>query len=218
MTETALIKCGDVCVNKRERTFRLYPSHLHCFFLILSLSTALIFGIIIRQTTSHNMAETFRATAEHTHNYGSQIIIEPETLELLPPAGIIRLEGSEVPAAEISNRIDASTESATDRHIRWDDSVVDNEHMNRKKSKICCIFRKQRAFDESSSGESSTSEDSSDSDSSHDERCPHHRRRRARRVRDPSPNAYEKAPKYGRERKPQSSQPSQPSQPSPCTA
>jgi len=39
--------------------------------------------------------------------------------------------------------------------------VVDNEGLGRKSSKRCCIFRKQRAF-----GESSTE---SDSDHDHDE-------------------------------------------------
>jgi len=41
---------------------------------------------------------------------------------------------------------------------------VDNEGAGRKKSKICCIYRKPRAFDESSD-ESSASSDESDSDS-----------------------------------------------------
>ena len=35
--------------------------------------------------------------------------------------------------------------------VRWEADVVDNENMNRKKSKRCCIFHKQRPFDESSS-------------------------------------------------------------------
>jgi len=36
-------------------------------------------------------------------------------------------------------------------HVQWQADVVDNEHLNRKKSKRCCIFHKQRPFDESSS-------------------------------------------------------------------
>jgi len=42
--------------------------------------------------------------------------------------------------------------------VSWGDDVVDNEHLNKKSSKKCCIFHKPRAFDESSS-------DSEDSDS-----------------------------------------------------
>ncbi|KAL7567719.1 hypothetical protein ACA910_012054 [Epithemia clementina (nom. ined.)] len=44
--------------------------------------------------------------------------------------------------------------------VRWDATVVDNEGMGRKSSKRCCIFHKQRAFDESST-------DSSDQDADH---------------------------------------------------
>ncbi|KAJ1919145.1 hypothetical protein H4219_002194 [Mycoemilia scoparia] len=58
--------------------------------------------------------------------------------------------------------------------IRWAEDTVDNEHMNKKKSKICCIYRKPRAWDESD-----TDESSSDCDSDGD-----------------GPNEYEKAPKY----------------------
>jgi len=40
---------------------------------------------------------------------------------------------------------------APPRSVAWDASVVDNEHMNKRKSKKCCIFHKQRPFDESDS-------------------------------------------------------------------
>merc|ERR1711870_136968 len=33
----------------------------------------------------------------------------------------------------------------------WTEDTVDNEHMNKKKSKKCCIYSKPRAFGESSS-------------------------------------------------------------------
>ncbi|KAF5110309.1 hypothetical protein DV453_000964 [Geotrichum candidum] len=49
--------------------------------------------------------------------------------------------------------------------VRWTDDVIDNEHMNKKKSKICCIFHKTREFGESSSESDSSSSSSSDSDS-----------------------------------------------------
>ena len=38
-----------------------------------------------------------------------------------------------------------------EHRVAWDASVVDNEHLGRRKSKRCCIFHKQRPFDESSS-------------------------------------------------------------------
>ncbi|RKP08876.1 phosphatase inhibitor-domain-containing protein [Thamnocephalis sphaerospora] len=139
---------------------------------------------------------------------GSQTVTEAEALDLIPPAGVLHLSGANTPAlAEHSATL---ADEAPRRRIHWDESVVDNEHLNRKKSKICCIFRKQRAFDESSSGESSTSSSSDeyssdDTAGSGDGACAHHghhhhhghRRRRRRRRREPGPNAYEKAPRYG---------------------
>jgi hypothetical protein len=38
--------------------------------------------------------------------------------------------------------------------VTWHDDVVDNEHMNKKSSKACCIFHKPRSFGESDSDES----------------------------------------------------------------
>lgn len=69
--------------------------------------------------------------------------------------------------------------------VRWTEDVVDNEHMGKKKSKICCIFHPQRDFGELSS-ESSSGSDLSDSE---DEHCCHYHER------SPSPNAYERQPK-----------------------
>ncbi|XP_018568631.1 protein phosphatase 1 regulatory subunit 11 isoform X2 [Anoplophora glabripennis] len=42
----------------------------------------------------------------------------------------------------------------TDRKVQWSTETVDNEHLNKKKSKCCCIFEKPRKFGESSSDES----------------------------------------------------------------
>eukprot|EP00429_Kryptoperidinium_foliaceum_P074267 CAMPEP_0176208714 /NCGR_PEP_ID=MMETSP0121_2-20121125/13266_1 /TAXON_ID=160619 /ORGANISM="Kryptoperidinium foliaceum, Strain CCMP 1326" /LENGTH=234 /DNA_ID=CAMNT_0017547715 /DNA_START=84 /DNA_END=786 /DNA_ORIENTATION=+ len=39
-------------------------------------------------------------------------------------------------------------------HVRWTADTIDNEHMNKKKSKKCCIYHKPRAFGESSSSSS----------------------------------------------------------------
>lgn len=38
-----------------------------------------------------------------------------------------------------------------DRRVVFHEGVVDNEHMNRMKSKCCCIYKKPLAFGESSS-------------------------------------------------------------------
>ncbi|KAI1318816.1 Type 1 phosphatases regulator ypi1 [Mortierella claussenii] len=62
--------------------------------------------------------------------------------------------------------LELTGESSTGRRVQWDDDVVDNEHMGKKKSKICCIFKKQKEFGESSDESSSDSDsDSSGSES-----------------------------------------------------
>ncbi|XP_076683472.1 E3 ubiquitin-protein ligase PPP1R11-like isoform X1 [Andrena cerasifolii] len=40
------------------------------------------------------------------------------------------------------------------KKVQWTQGTVDNEHMNKKKSKCCCIYEKPRSFGESSSEES----------------------------------------------------------------
>lgn len=41
--------------------------------------------------------------------------------------------------------------SANRRKVVWREDTVDNEHMNKKKSKCCCIYEKPKDFGESSS-------------------------------------------------------------------
>ncbi|RLV94712.1 Type 1 phosphatases regulator YPI1 [Spathaspora sp. JA1] len=49
--------------------------------------------------------------------------------------------------------------------VTWGREVIDNEFLNRKKTKICCIFHRTREFGESSS-DSSTDSSSDESDAS----------------------------------------------------
>ena len=63
-----------------------------------------------------------------------------------------------------------------DRHVVWEEGVVDNEFLNRKKSKVCCIFHKARKPGESSSDSESSSQDDDGS----------------------KPNAYERQPGVGK--------------------
>ncbi|KAG6040835.1 hypothetical protein E4U41_006877 [Claviceps citrina] len=59
--------------------------------------------------------------------------------------------------------------AATGRSVQWAEDVVDNEGLGRKSSKVCCIYHKPRAVDESSDdGSSSSSSSDSDSDSDSD--------------------------------------------------
>ena len=48
--------------------------------------------------------------------------------------------------------------------VRWSNDVVDNEHMNKKKSKKCCIYHKPRTFGDWSD---------TDSDDDHGGPCDH---------------------------------------------
>lgn len=108
------------------------------------------------------------------------------------------------------------------RRVTWSEEVVDNEELGRKKSKVCCIFKRNREFgessDESSSDSSDSSEDSDigddkrkgrdendkraydmdhDHDHAHNHSHHHGHQKPGRRPsrRPPSPNAYEKMPK-----------------------
>lgn len=42
----------------------------------------------------------------------------------------------------------------SNKKVQWTQGTVDNEHMNKKKSKCCCIYEKPRNFGESSSEDS----------------------------------------------------------------
>ncbi|PHH77892.1 hypothetical protein CDD80_95 [Ophiocordyceps camponoti-rufipedis] len=96
------------------------------------------------------------------------------------------------------------------RTVQWAEDVINNEGLGRKSSKVCCIYHKPKAVDESSD-ESSSSDPDSDSDSGRESKGSDHRhgktpscghggdrpagRRSGKQKRPPSPNAYEKVPK-----------------------
>mmetsp|Transcript_8297 Transcript_8297/g.9488 ORF Transcript_8297/g.9488 Transcript_8297/m.9488 type:complete len:140 (-) Transcript_8297:889-1308(-) len=46
--------------------------------------------------------------------------------------------------------------------VHWTDDTIDNEHMNKFKSKKCCIFHKPREFDESETESEGTDSESDD--------------------------------------------------------
>lgn len=60
------------------------------------------------------------------------------------------------------------------RHVAWTEGTVDNEHMNRLKSKCCCVYVKPHKFGESSSD-------------SEEEECEHCRGHVERRQRNKQP-------------------------------
>ncbi|KAL3228492.1 Type 1 phosphatases regulator YPI1 [Nakaseomyces bracarensis] len=114
-------------------------------------------------------------------------------------------------------RADSSTEpqvrEPSARHnVRWEDDVIDNENMNKKKTKICCIFHPAQEEDDemmcpsdhehsdSSSSSSSSSSDEDDEDKYNFEqrrqRRIERRRKKLTEKRPASPNAYEIQPDY----------------------
>ncbi|KAF1988068.1 hypothetical protein K402DRAFT_392341 [Aulographum hederae CBS 113979] len=128
----------------------------------------------------------------------------------LPQAGVLRLRAA----------------TTSDRHVQWAEDVVNNENMGKKSSKVCCIYHKPRNPNDSSSDDSDSSEsDFSDSDDDNSSARPPSRRvggphnhdhhghghghdhggdgaggsaKGKGKQRRPSPNAYEKMPKYGK--------------------
>nr|CCA15289.1 AlNc14C10G1250 [Albugo laibachii Nc14] len=56
--------------------------------------------------------------------------------------------------------------------VRFDESVIDNEHLGRKKSKKCCIFHKKKDFNESSS---ESEDENSDTDTNESKEHHHHK-------------------------------------------
>lgn len=61
--------------------------------------------------------------------------------------------------------------------VQWTEETIDNEHMNKKKTKICCIYHPADGYDSCSSSDSESDASDEENGSS-------------------SPNAYEKQPKY----------------------
>lgn len=106
-----------------------------------------LFGVM---TTTPDMAAAQTVPRTVAPSGGSMTMqTRPQpVLRLSAPAGVLRLR------AEPTER----------RHIQWAEDVIDNEGMGKKSSKVCCIYHKPRAVDESSDDESSDSS-SSDSDS-----------------------------------------------------
>ncbi|KAI9778736.1 MAG: Type 1 phosphatases regulator ypi1 [Candelina submexicana] len=74
-----------------------------------------------------------------------------------PAVGILTLRGAAAPEAERRRG-----------GVRWAGDVIDNEGMGRRRSKVCCIYHKPCAVDESSdeSSDSSSSDSDSEDDSS----------------------------------------------------
>ena len=68
--------------------------------------------------------------------------------------------------AEIISITLQPTQTAERPQVRFDESIIDNEHSNKKKSKICCIYRKP--YDPNCSSSESDSGDEREAGNSYD--------------------------------------------------
>ncbi|EXJ81756.1 hypothetical protein A1O1_07821 [Capronia coronata CBS 617.96] len=166
--------------------------------------------------TRHLGMQTAASARRAATGSATQTIIPAESASsrsVSPEPLVLRLRG----AHDASG---GATARARRRGISWAEDVVDNEGLGRKSSKVCCIYHKTREFGESSSEDDSSSDsDSSDSDGggsdspddgaarmsgarrgrrhdhdhAHGDDCDHGKGKSGRK---PSPNAYEKMPKY----------------------
>ncbi|SCU98102.1 LAMI_0F13036g1_1 [Lachancea mirantina] len=135
-----------------------------------------------------------------------------QTLTVSEIPSVLQLRGLESPDPEATSGRGSNTRRQAGNRVRWEEGVVDNEHLNKKKTKICCIFHPQQEFDaegdhedchEHDHGHESSSSSSSESDSDKNESPDMRRRQRKERRhrklnmgRSSSPNAYEIQPDY----------------------
>merc|ERR1712087_711898 len=91
-----------------------------------------------------------------------------------PPENSIRIELNIRP-----ENVEATANTTPGRGVRWTEDTVDNEHMNKKSSKKCCIFHKPKIHKEDQSSSSSSS--SEDSDTNAYEKLPKKQRRKLRK-------------------------------------
>ncbi|CDF90935.1 related to Type 1 phosphatases regulator YPI1 [Zygosaccharomyces bailii ISA1307] len=143
-------------------------------------------------------------TANRGHQEASHI--QTINVERAPP--LLQLRASQEQGEGQNHGQDARPSRPS---VRWESDVVDNEHMNKKKTKICCIFHPQQNFDDecdcpSDHDNDSSSSSSSSSSGSDEEKGLNFEQRREKRVarrhrklnqkRSESPNAYEVQPDY----------------------
>ncbi|CEP63546.1 type 1 protein phosphatase-activating protein YPI1 LALA0_S08e04984g [Lachancea lanzarotensis] len=130
------------------------------------------------------------------------------------PVPVLQLRGA------TSNHPTKDLDEGQRSKVHWKEDVVDNEHMNKKKSKVCCIFHPQQNFEDIDAKEcdhhhshdeasSSSSSSSSESDAENSRGMDFESRRKARKERrhrklqqkrSSSPNAYEVQPDYSKYR------------------
>ncbi|KAL1920491.1 uncharacterized protein VTP21DRAFT_868 [Calcarisporiella thermophila] len=162
-----------------------------------TLSTPLIFSDSPSPSSipSRPILSRIASPNQRPETYGSRTMtLHPEELE---ENGQGSEEGTPQPPEEVGTLRLSGAPANSGRKVKWSEDVVDNEHLGKKKSKICCIYRRPHAFDESSEDESS----GSDSDHDCDGHGHGHHHNHKRTPRSSSPNAYERQPRYSKDKK-----------------
>ncbi|XP_036139403.1 E3 ubiquitin-protein ligase PPP1R11 [Monomorium pharaonis] len=69
--------------------------------------------------------------------------------ETISPADVTDSGSQDVPTVRLRLR-----KPKSNKKVQWTQGTVDNENLNKKKSKCCCIYEKPKTFGESSSEDS----------------------------------------------------------------
>ncbi|KAF7491212.1 E3 ubiquitin-protein ligase PPP1R11 [Sarcoptes scabiei] len=77
-------------------------------------------------------------------------------------------EESNEPSLKLRLRQSSDENEQNEKQVKFKEGTIDNEHLNKKKSKCCCIYEKPRKFGESSS------EDENDDEVDSGHHCPNH--------------------------------------------
>lgn len=89
------------------------------------------------------------------------------TLVDIPAEGVLTLVPVETSSRGGEMTLTAEATAAADAsapHVTFHESIIDNEHLGKKKSKICCIYRRPYDPNASSSDETTSEEDNNEED------------------------------------------------------
>lgn len=150
----------------------------------------------------------------YNHSNNTESVQGTQAISITEVPPVLTLRASNTSTESKSKQKDGKQSQRS--NVRWEQGTVDNEHMNKKKTKICCIFHPQDEDDEFAEPEvhfhDRPSDSDSDSDSSSSESEDDNRKgynfeeRRIRRIerrhkkldenKPLEPNAYEFQPDY----------------------
>lgn len=124
---------------------------------------------ILLRTPATTQSNNPRANNHQSTRPGSRTItIDGEDLNRQDPAS----SSDRSPATLILRARPILPSQRRQPRVQWQENVIDNEGLGRKKSKVCCIYNKPKAFDESSDESDHSDSDCCRSPSSSSRPCP----------------------------------------------